>query len=353
MKIYLRVVVATFLTTARYGVGKVPTIRRRISIYPNFAQSGPIKLTQHRLSRLLISLACALLLAPVTGYCITISPVDPCQGNPAGPCTGVDDDNTAHVFTLAKILQQANLINFGMRAFVDKHPGWSYHWASRTDVATVWEGISVLDYYAWVVTEPDPATSAPPTDPDNYYLGIDPILKNNGNFNDVGGAILSLSYTPVAGAPVIADLHWVQAVSGSLYRQQIKFLDNDFDPDSPFYDTNFTAGALPNGGGWFFDRPWQLEQEYEDNPVTYQSFQVALASYDSNTDTVILYGALNWGYRYTAGENPPISMPEAGNTLVLLFVGTIGVTMLSSIRGFRAEFRPARKAEPVQCDHCE
>jgi hypothetical protein len=320
-----------------------------MSISP-FGQGGPIALNQHRLSRLLILLTGALLLAPAMGYCMTMNPADPCQGNPtAGPCTGVDDDNTAHVFPLVPIIKQANLINFGMSAFVSSHPGWSYSWASQTDIATVEKGISILDYYAWVVTEPDPATSAPPTDPD-YHLGIDPILQNNGNFNDVGGAVFSLSYTPVAGAPVIADLHWVQAVGGSLYGQRIKSLDNDSDPDSPFYDTNFSAGDLPNGGGWFFDRPWQLEQEYEDNPVTHQNFQVALASYDANTDTVILYGGYNWGYRYTAEENPPFSTPEAGNTLVLLFVGAIGVTMLSRIKGFHPEFCPARKGKILLCN---
>ena len=64
--------------------------------------------------------------------------------------------------------------------------------------AKVEAGISILDYFPYVITKPSVTTG----DGDVYPVGPT---------SEPGGAVFNLKYTPQAGAPVINNLHWIQA----------------------------------------------------------------------------------------------------------------------------------------------
>jgi hypothetical protein len=229
----------------------------------------------------------------------------------SGPNFGIDDYNTStlnpspviQVSTLAGA--QCPWINSGLNGFISSHPGWSYSWASQADMAKVEQGISILDYYAWTVTEP-PVTDARGT---NWTIADPPLLPTNTN--DVGGATFNLKYTPVAGAHVFTDLHWIQGLSAYYdnygYYASSNFqtrLDNPFaSNNTPFYDTGGAAGKLSGGGGWFLDTPFKIETEaLETNPVADVQFQVVLADFNAATTNITLYGGEWWGYKYTASD---------------------------------------------------
>jgi hypothetical protein len=167
-------------------------------------------------------------------------------------------------------------------------------------------GISILDYYPYVVTPPSIKAA---------YGTVIPA----GAPGELGGAVLNLKYTPQQGAPAINNLHWIQAYTGTLYGANVPpLLDNDpANPGtaqssvSPFYDSVFAAGTLANGGGWFVDRPLIPENEYESNPVASIQFQVVLAG-DTQTvvngvtqNAVTLYGGEWWGFTYSAVDPTP------------------------------------------------
>lgn len=68
----------------------------------------------------------------------------------AGPTWGVDDWNTS-TLNPSPVIQVSTIpgaqcawINTGLDAFDLAHPGWSYAWASQTDMANVEQGISSL-----------------------------------------------------------------------------------------------------------------------------------------------------------------------------------------------------------------
>jgi hypothetical protein len=288
---------------------------------------GPTRKQAHINSMLLILLAGSLLLLPAVVYG-TMTPTT------AGPIWGIDDRNTS-TLNPSPAVKVSTLfggrcfwINTVMDTFKNSHPGWSYDWASQADMAKVEQGISILDYYAWVVTEPSVKAGN-----DVNYPPDPPLENSNDNKNDVGGAVFNLKYTKEDGAHEFSDLHWIQAYYGSALGGPVETgLDNG-GAGVPFYDSPLgkgTAGQLPNGGGWFLDTPWTIEPETEPDPVAARQFQVVLADYaatDKNHPElggqVTLYGGEWWGYTYTATDVP---VPDpASLTLALLGLGTVGV----------------------------
>ena len=89
---------------------------------------------------------------------------------------------------------------------------------------------------------------------------------------------------------------------------------------SPFYDTDYAAGASTGGGGWFLDRPQVPENEYDTNPVVSSQFQVVLAGDTQSVvggvtnNAVTLYGGEWWGFNFSAVDVPE---PSAGLLVML------------------------------------
>jgi hypothetical protein len=331
-----------------------------------------------------ILLAVALLLSPPNIYGGT--------QQSTGPIPGGDDWNSASVMPYPAIpvstIQslppgQCAWINAGTAAFQAANPGtsagavldgtgpsgqgWNFVWAGAAVEAQVEAGISITDYYPWVVNQP--TVNLPNGTRFSSASRFSGQLTANqlagaGNIGEVGGAVFNISYAPQPGAPAINvnNLHWIQAYTGSIYGNAFgPILDNGGygapmkvgDPPmtpggpavaysaqnsfSPFYDYTFAAGTwggtAANSGAWFADRPQVPEfnsataSEYEMNPIVSSQFQVVLASDVTSVDqfgvtqnTVTLYGGLWWGYNYTATEY----VPEP-STYVLLALGSIGL----------------------------
>ena len=237
-------------------------------------------------------------------------------------------------------------INAGLNAFITANPangsgpsgeGWSYSWAGVAQEAAVEAGLALYSYNY----------NGDTYDGYNPWVGTQPSVKSadgstgaSGIANaEVGGAVINLKYTVgLNGAPAIANLHWIQAYTGTIYGTAFgPILDNDpANPyaaqasNTPFYDVPYAAGTLANGG-WFRDRPYVTEAEYELNPVVSSQFQVVLVG-DTvtpqplgpggamvNQHALTLYGGDWWGYTYTA-----VDVPEP-STLVLLVLGGMGL----------------------------
>ncbi len=214
-------------------------------------------------TRRLLFLAAIAVLSPIAA----LGAITPTT---AGPNWGIDDSNTSNlnpspmIAVSGLINSQCPWINTALDAFDVANSNdtvtWSYTWAPQDQMAKVEAGISVLDYYAWVVSAPTF------TDADGNTYGVPTTLQNsNDNVNDVGGAVINLKYTPQAGAPAISNLHWIQAlyayyddygayVPGNFQTR----LDNPFAHGTPFYDDGGAAGTLAGGGGFFADRPWKI-----------------------------------------------------------------------------------------------
>jgi len=212
-----------------------------------------------------------------------------------------------------------------------------------------YKGDTYDGYNPWVVTQPVVKAADGTTYPSRISDA------------EVGGAVLNLKYTPVAGAPSITDLHWIQAYTGTVLGTAFgPILDNDpahpysaQASDSPFYDARYAAGRLGGGGAWFLDRPFVTENEYEENPVVSVQFQVVLVG-DTLTQTptgpggamvtqhaLTLYGGDWWGYTYTA-----VDVPEP-STWVLVMCGGVGVVVMElRARSRRRELRTANDAVP-------
>jgi hypothetical protein len=202
-----------------------------------------------------------------------------------------------------------------------------------------------------VVSSPTVTTAVPAPDPNHTY---GPSFAGKA---EIGGAVMNLSYTPTAanGAPVINNLHWIQALGGPGQTLYGAAVPSNFDTGSvaygpqskttPFYDYDVVtgkptgaAGTLANNGGWFLDRPQVPEfqrppgAEYENNPVVSVQFQVVLAG-DKITpadpmvpgskiqNDVTLYGGYWWGFTYTA-----IDTPEPASLVIWLCLG--GMSLL-------------------------
>lgn len=230
---------------------------------------------------------------------------------------------------------QCDWINTGLSAFTATNPAnssgpsgmwWSFTWAGAAAEAQVEAGISILDYYPFVAREPD-------------------VIAGNGtNFpgeavGELGGAVFNLRYTPQPGAPVITNLHWIQALTGIRRGTPVPTI-LDTGPAytsqstvTPFYDTAAAARTNASGGGWFLDTPFILENEYETNPVASVQFQVILAS-DIQTvsggvtnNAVTLYGGEWWGFTFSA-----MDVPEPSACL-LVTLGGIGLLFRRRIIG--------------------
>jgi autotransporter-associated beta strand protein len=215
--------------------------------------------------------------------------------NSAGPTWAGDDENsaTANPYPAIPINNLlGTTISSGLSSFVASNSaaGWSYSWATPADQAKVENGIKIIDYFPWVVVQPT-LQAANGTYYPGHYVG------------ETGGAAFNLKYTPVAGAPAIQDLHWIQAFTGSTRGAAVgPVVDNPFNAGSPFYDPLGAAGTLPGGGAWFLDRPQQPEREYESNPVATRVYQVVLAGFNPATKAITLYGGKEWGYTYSAAD---------------------------------------------------
>ena len=262
---------------------------------------------------------------------------------------------------------QCSWINAGLDAFKTANPmdgtgpsgqAWSFSWAGVAAEANVESGLSLYSYTfggntydgynPYVVNQPDVVAA----NGRNYPSDI-------SNAED-GGAVLNLKYTPGGNAPVLNNLHWIQAYTGTLHGTAFgPILDNDpANPyvaqasDSPFYDApgKYAAGSLGGGGGWFLDTPFVTESETnETNPQVNSQFQVVLATDTTSTinsgpggaavtlNTVTLYGGDWWGYQYTAVDTPEPS------TLVLGLGGAVGLTLAGlRVRRRRDQLRRCR-----------
>jgi hypothetical protein len=235
---------------------------------------------------------------------------------------------------------QSDSINAGVAQFKMDNPAdgsgpsgqaWTFDWAGAATEAKVEAGITILDYYPFVVTPPAVTTAS-----GKVFMARPP--------DEQGGAVLNLKYTPQPGAPAIENLHWIQALAGTRRGAAVPaHLDNSPTPPTtgqgkltPFYDAiTSAAGTLADGGGYFLDRPRSFEQEYESNPVTSLQFQVVLAGDHQETvngvvvNMVTLYGGVSWGYTYSA-----VDVPEP-STLLLLTLGGGGLLVFRHGAGRR------------------
>jgi hypothetical protein len=237
----------------------------------------------------MIGLAVSLLLSPTTA----------CGGTQqsTGPIPAGDDWNSASlapypaipVSSIASIPPgQCAWINAGNAAFAAANPGtaagaaldgtgpsgqgWTFTWAGAAVEAQVEAGISITDYYPWVVNQPavNVANGARfgSASPLSGQLSANP-YNGAGNIGEVGGAVFNIQYAPQPGAPAInvGNLHWIQAYTGTIYGNAFgPILDNGgFAPGnaggfpatpggaaaaystqnsfSPFYDYSGAAGT--------------------------------------------------------------------------------------------------------------
>lgn len=139
-------------------------------------------------------------------------------------------------------------------------------------------------YYAWVVNSPDV------TAPDGSTLNVD---REN---LDVGGAVFAMTYTPKAGDPPAANIHFLQIYSESQDGGPLTYhVDNNGLANTPFYDqVPGTPVQRPaNGTAWFEDEPFECENNVtcslegkEDHFAEFQ-FGVYLTtdSFDALTNT--------------------------------------------------------------------
>ena len=308
----------------------------------------------------IILLAAGLMLSPTLASAANIT-------GPASVSAVIGDDNntsTLNPYPLIPISSityagnpalngQCTWINTGLNNFIAANPndgsgpsgaGWSYTWAGVAQEAAVEKGLALYSYTyngdtyngynPWVGTQP----SVKSADGSTGASGI-----TNA---EVGGAVINLKYTVgLNDAPAITNLHWIQAYTGTLYGNAFgPILDNDpahpysaQASNTPFYDVPYAAGTLADGG-WFRDRPYVTENEYELNPVVSSQFQVVLVG-DTTSQTatgpggamvtqhaLTLYGGYWWGYEYTAADVPEPS------SIVFVSMGFIGFAVTWSRR---------------------
>jgi hypothetical protein len=262
----------------------------------------------------------------------------------AGPTFFGDDNHSATlnpypaiaVSTIANPPGQCTWINTGLNNFITANPangsgptgqGWSYSWAGVATEAKVEAGINILDYFPYVVNQPA-VTGANGT----VFPGTGP-----GEF---GGAVINLSYTPTDanGAPVLNNINWIQALTGTLRGNPTgggtPILDNgpaymsQNNNTNPYYGgTGFSSGnyldpVTGNNDGYFLDTPLTNENEYELNPVASVQFQVVLSTDTTSVvggitqNALTLYGGEWWGFSYSA-----VDVPEPSAWLLLTLGG--------------------------------
>ncbi|HUY92953.1 MAG TPA: PEP-CTERM sorting domain-containing protein [Pirellulales bacterium] len=192
---------------------------------------------------------------------------------------------------------------------------WAYSWASLATEKLVQSGITVTDYFPFVVQQ-----AAFPTENDKSFGAVGP--------GELGGAVIKLTYTPNLngnGAPELDNPTWVQAYEGTSRGHNFgPILDNGgvVDTSSSNSKTPYYAGAKGTINGtnptqtYFADEPVANENEYENNPVVALQFQTVLATDVTSTlsngktlNTVTLYGGEWWGFTYSANDAPPPPPP--------------------------------------------
>jgi hypothetical protein len=229
----------------------------------------------------------------------------------AGPEWAIDDSNTSGVLRISSILSS----DLGYYSWVTQalagatgSGGYTSNWVQNdATLDAVSNAIADPVYEAWVCSEPTDLTvpNGPPID------RVSSKLTPFGNFTDVGGAAIVLTYTPNPSIP-IQNPDWIQVYHGS----QGGALEQPTvdSPTPPFY-VNGAKGTPGNGKltsdgkMWLVDRPFTIEPETEPDPVANEEFASLLVGSNPVTKQVTIYGGVDWGYTYTAEDQPVITQP--------------------------------------------
>jgi hypothetical protein len=210
---------------------------------------------------------------------------------------------------------------------------WNFSWGTKAQQVAVEAGISIKDYYPFVVTAPT-VTAADGLN--TQYPG--------GGSAEKGGAVFQMTYTPVVANPDTPTFHSIHIIQGlqAFYDDPTitpnTRLDNPAATNTPFYDDGGAAGSIAGGPAnsmYFLDRPQKVEDEALEvtfpAPIANVQFQAVIADDDynsvTNTHNVTLYGGEWWGYQAFASDNNPIPEPAS---LGLLAVG--GMSLLGRRR---------------------
>ena len=150
-----------------------------------------------------------------------------------------------------------------------------------------------------------------------------------------GGAHLELDYTPEAGGPAVADVHWIQAIwtndplsnyGARVYGEYSIYIDNyGNDAGNPYYDAMTDYPAQD----WFGDTPSrQCDAACPCSRSRYDwEAQVFLATGDLEAKTLTLYeDGVWWGFELTC-----VPVPSA------VFLGAMGLSLVGLLR--RREIR--------------
>jgi hypothetical protein len=237
--------------------------------------------------------------------------------------------------------QSGGLINVATNAFANKNDSgltWKFNWADAATQALVEASFSG-SYNAWVVSAPSDIQAGGKTwrkkDSDGFIARF-----GKENKNEIGGALFNVTAKyddkdkfPADNKTDKYSLHWIQAVTGSYHGVNrptgldVTKYANGKVPYYDYGDKGGIAGTTDRNNAWFLDTPNVFEDEYEKNPVGTVTFQLVLALEDQKLDkdgkatenNVTLLGGYEWGYTYTAEENPePASM-------TLFAIGVAGV----------------------------
>lgn len=127
----------------------------------------------------------------------------------------------------------------------------------------------------------------------------------------------AMTYTPKAGDPPAANIHFLQIYSQSLDGGPVTYhVDNNGLANTPFYDqVPGTPVQRPrNGTAWFEDEPFECENNVtcslegkEDHFAEFQfGVYVTVDNFDAvnNVHRVSVYAGKQWGYSYGTLDLP-------------------------------------------------